>query len=55
MIAAGPVTVFRGDEESWTCAEKVKVPDWVGMPEIAPVEVVKWSPGGSEPAETFQV
>jgi hypothetical protein len=35
--------------ESTTCAVKLNVPAAVGVPVIAPVDVLSESPGGSEP------
>ena len=43
-----------GVVESETCAVKLNVPVEVGVPEMAPVEAVKLSPGGNEPAEMLQ-
>ncbi len=49
------VSVTGVAAESRTCAEKLKVPAAVGVPEIAPVLVLTVSPPGSEPLETDQV
>jgi hypothetical protein len=40
---------------SITLAVKAEVPDWVGTPEIVPVDDVRVSPAGSLPAVIDQV
>ncbi len=49
MIWKRPLAVRS--PESTTVAVKEKVPVWVGVPVIVPLEL-SVSPGGSEPAET---
>jgi hypothetical protein len=44
-----PAVLPGMSDESWTIAVKLKVPDWVGVPVIAPVLGFSVSPGGSEP------
>ena len=41
--------------ESETFTVKLKLPDVVGVPEIAPVDAVKLSPAGNEPELMLQV
>ena len=43
------VTLWVGDSESVTLAVKLKVPAVVGVPVIAPVLVLRLSPGGKLP------
>ena len=41
-------------DESFTCTVNVAVPEAVGVPEIAPVELFKLNPAGSEPTVMAQ-
>ena len=41
--------------ESETFTVKLKLPDVVGVPEIAPVDAVRLSPAGNEPELMLQV
>jgi hypothetical protein len=47
--------VLAGLLESVTCTVKLAVPAAVGLPVMAPLEVLRLSPPGSEPEVTFQV
>jgi hypothetical protein len=49
------VALWSGEEESTTFAVKLKLPDWVGVPEILPADVVKVRPAGSLPEAMLQV
>jgi len=49
------VAVCTGELESCTCTVKDKVPEEVGVPPIAPLDLVKDKPAGSCPADTVQL
>lgn len=50
VIESAFVLLCGGFSESVTLAVKGKVPVDVGVPEITPVEALRVSPGGKEPA-----
>ncbi len=50
VIERAFVALCRGFSESVTLTVKGKVPKDVGVPEMTPVEVLRVSPGGREPA-----
>jgi hypothetical protein len=41
--------------ESVTCRPTLKVPGWVGVPEMTPVLVFRLSPGGRSPETMLQL
>jgi hypothetical protein len=49
------VAVLAGLLESVTFTVKLEVPDALGVPVIAPLEVLRLSPAGSEPLVSDQV
>jgi hypothetical protein len=49
------VAVLAGLLESVACIVKLEVPDALGVPVIAPDEVLRLSPAGSDPLITAQV
>ena len=50
VIESAFVALCGGFSESVTLTVKLKVPEDVGVPEITPVEALRASPGGREPA-----
>jgi hypothetical protein len=55
LILNAAVAVWGVADESFACTENAEEPDAVGVPEIAPVELLSVKPAGSEPEATLQV
>lgn len=55
VMLAGHVAVSAGVSESTTCKTKLEVPVVVGVPAIAPVDVLSESPTGKEPEISDQL
>jgi hypothetical protein len=54
LIDSATVAVCGVADESFACTENAEEPDAVGVPEIAPVELLSVKPAGSEPEATLQ-
>ena len=54
LIVRECVALCGDEEESTALAVKAKLPDWVGVPEILPVEGAKERPAGRLPEEMLQ-
>jgi hypothetical protein len=55
MIEAEAVAVCGEAAESIAWTVKLKLPVVVGVPEIAPVDVLKFNPAGKDPVATIHV
>src|SRR5579862_4040168 len=55
MVSAPDIAICGGLSPSCTSTVKVELPCVVGVPEMAPVEEFRLSPGGSEPEATLQL
>ena len=55
LIESCLLTVCGGEEESVACTVKVKVPEALGVPLIAPVEEFRLSPVGIAPTVMLQL